>query len=194
MTGPSSYLLVGLGNPGKRYQFTRHNIGFMVADRLVEKYHNALWTKTDRYETCNILIDDKPVVIAKPLTYMNNSGVAVAELMVCSKIPADHLLVILDDFYLPYGNLRIRSKGSDGGHNGLASIIEQLDSTAFARLRVGIGRDDIADAAEFVLSEFGDDERSALPDVIERCSEACAYFLAQGLNETMNRFNRTLID
>lgn len=183
------YLLVGLGNPGHNYEKTRHNIGFMVADKIAEletarfqqQYKNSLLAK---FRT-----DGKDVVLAKPLTYMNRSGDAVSELITNLKLSFDNLLVILDDFNLPFGKLRIRSKGSDGGHNGLASIIYQLQSDLFPRLRIGIGQENIDDTVKFVLSDFEAEEAKMLPEIIDKAAAAAMSWVREGVHTTMNKFN-----
>ncbi len=120
---------------------------------------------------------------------MNGSGEAVVELAQQFKIPHSNLLVIFDDFNLPFGKLRSRSKGSDGGHNGLASVIQELGSNNFSRLRVGIGKDNLADTVEFVLSKFSKKEKKELPGLINLAAEACLHFVSEGIYKTMNKFN-----
>ncbi|HEX9655086.1 MAG TPA: aminoacyl-tRNA hydrolase [bacterium] len=183
-------LLVGLGNPGIAYKGTRHNLGFSVVDALAGELGVRL-----NYEKENVYIigqgccNGRPVILAKPQTYMNRSGTAVNELLHMFDTTLADLLVIVDDFNLAFGKLRFRSKGSDGGHNGLASIIATVGSTDFPRLRIGIGRESIADPVHFVLSKFDEAERKELNDVIDKCVQACRSFVVEGINIAMNRFN-----
>ena len=185
----SSYLFVGLGNPGEKYEATRHNFGFMVIDELARVHNGQQISKNRKYILLQIQIAEHDILLAKPLTYMNRSGIVVKEVVEKFNFPLKKLLVIVDDFNLPFGKLRLRSKGSDGGHNGLLSIIYELGSRSFPRLRVGIGIDDKVDPARFVLSNFKKKERIELPNLIERSAEACISFVTQGLNKTMNQFN-----
>jgi PTH1 family peptidyl-tRNA hydrolase len=130
-----------------------------------------------------------PAMLAKPQTFMNRSGAAVSELCGIFEIALSDLLVIVDDFNLPFGKLRLRSKGSDGGHNGLASIIDELGTSDFARLRVGIGKEFIDDTVDFVLSPFDKLERVDLKVILDQCVQACTSFVVEGINKAMNRYN-----
>ncbi len=183
-------MLVGLGNPGREYADTRHNIGFMVIDHLAQQEDVRLAKTSTTYISGTGNIAGRSVVLAKPLTYMNRSGLAVLRMVERYAVPLDRLLVILDDFNLPFGRLRIRAKGSDGGHNGLASIIDFLSSSAFPRLRIGIGNDTLSDAVEFVLSPFEPEEQRRLPELIDHASDACRSFVEHGIQRTMNIFNQ----
>ena len=147
-------MLVGLGNPGFRYKRTRHNIGFLVIDHLKKTNESSTPVKKKNYRFTKIVFSEQSVILVKPQAYMNRSGEAVVELVQQFKIPRNNLLIIFDDFNLPFGKLRARSKGSDGGHNGLASVIHELGSSDFPRLRIGIGRDNLTDTIKFVLSKF----------------------------------------
>lgn len=183
------HLLVGLGNPGAKYAKTRHNIGFMVADKIAELEETSFHQKYKNSLLTEFRLNGKDVVLAKPLTYMNRSGDAVLELVDNFNLSLANLLVILDDFNLPFGTLRIRSKGSDGGHNGLASIIYHLQSNLFPRLRIGIGQESIVDSMKFVLSNFTAAETKALPAIINKAGEAAMNFVTDGVHTTMNKFN-----
>lgn len=186
------YLIAGLGNPGKEYGSTRHNVGFMVIDALAERLQASLHAGKGEYR----LSDPAPipggareVVLLKPLTYMNNSGVAVREVVQYFKFELRHILIILDDFELPFGTLRIRAKGSDGGQKGLRSIIQHLGTNAFTRLRLGIGNALNQNATHFVLSQFSKAERQALPDLVEKAADAALDFCAHGASYAMNHYN-----
>lgn len=180
---------MGLGNPGFRYKRTRHNIGFLIIEHLKKTNESSAPVKKRNYTFSKTVFGEQSVILAKPLTYMNRSGEAVVELAQQFKIPPGNLLVIFDDFNLPFGKLRARSKGSDGGHNGLASVIHKLESSDFPRLRVGIGRDNLTDTIKFVLSKFNKKEKKELPGLIKLAADACLHFVAEGILKTMNKFN-----
>ncbi len=180
---------MGLGNPGFRYKRTRHNIGFLIIDHLKKINESSPLVKKRNYRFNKTVFGERSVILAKPLTYMNRSGEAVVELAQQFKIPPGNLLVIFDDFNLPFGKLRARSKGSDGGHNGLASVIHEFGSSDFSRLRVGIGKDNLTDTVEFVLSKFNKKEKKVLPGLIDLAADACLHFVAEGIYKTMNKFN-----
>lgn len=185
------YLLVGLGNPGANYRETRHNLGFMVVDEIASR-RNANFRSDSNSLTADFLEGDQKVILAKPLTYMNKSGIAVSGLLNKFKIPLNHLLVITDDFNLPFGKLRLRTGGSDGGHNGLASVITQLGTRDFPRLRIGIGQERMSDTVGFVLSEFNRTEKKHLPEVIERAADASLAFVDNSITQVMNKYNVNL--
>jgi len=184
-------LIVGLGNPGPRYRQTRHNIGFMVLDRLAGRLGAPSWREKYSAETAEANHRGERLVLLKPLTYMNRSGTAVAQ---AARNNADDfardLLVVVDDVNLPLGRLRLRGGGSAGGHNGLKSLIEHLGTPEFPRLRIGVGeagpRDDLAD---HVLSKFRKDEWPEVEAAIDRAADAVLSFIEQGLERAMNSFN-----
>jgi len=184
-------LVVGLGNPGPRYAGTRHNVGFDAVDRLAER-HGAQWAAAPR--GAEALVANWRMggaIFAKPLTFMNLSGVAVVALLQFYKIDPADLLVIVDEVQLETGRLRIRPSGSAGGHNGLKSIIGSLGSDGFPRLRIGVGRgDNRRDLADHVLAKFDADERDTIVDAINRAADAAEVFVSNGPAEAMNRFNR----
>lgn len=188
-------LVVGLGNPGRDYAGTRHNIGFAVLERLAAKYEGSFKRKW-RFaaEVAEIALDDGgKLVLAKPQTYMNRSGVAVAGMLQWLKIAPAELLVVVDDADLPLGQLRLRESGGSGGHNGLRSIIDALGgSEEFARVRVGIGRRGAAgeDITGHVLGRFAAVEREEAAAAAEEAAEAVACCVKEGLTKAMNRFNR----
>ncbi len=183
-------LIVGLGNPGTEYENNRHNIGFMVVDQFLAKKRGKYTEEKPLYHLATVRIKGQHLCIAKPQTYMNLSGEAVKTLAQRLDIITEEILVVADDFALPFGKLRVRKQGSDGGHNGLASIIEELGTTAFRRLRLGIGPcpEDIR-AEDFVLEEFCKEELDKLPDFIKlgvRCIETTLYC---GIDAAMNEYN-----
>lgn len=181
--------IVGLGNPGNQYAGTRHNIGFMVVDRLAQ-LHSAPAPKA-RFKSLvtEITIGSEKVVLLKPQTYMNLSGDAVRLMGSWYKLYADEILIVLDELDLPFGTLRLRERGSAGGHNGLSSVIQQLGSNEFPRLRVGIGRGQSATA--HVLAKFSEPELRELPEVIGRAVDASTIWVEQGAVAAMNRINVT---
>jgi PTH1 family peptidyl-tRNA hydrolase len=185
-------LVVGLGNPGREYERTRHNVGFMVLDEIARRrglefssgQPNA-WTAKLRGE------GGAPVaVLAKPSTFMNLSGHAVTTLKGFYKIETPEILIITDDVNLPLGRLRARARGSEGGHNGLRSVAEQLGTLEYARLRIGVGRGDgRRDLADHVLAGFDADEREEITRAVERAADAADVFIADGIVKVMNTFN-----
>lgn len=186
--------IIGLGNPGSMYDGTRHNVGFDVAEKLARELTIAFKPGKGEYLYAKCSFKNQEIVIAKPLTYMNESGVAVADIQERFDVPLEQLLVVCDDFQLPLGQLRLRAGGSDGGHNGLYSIIYQLQSDGFPRLRCGIGSvslpKDKSLKADFVLDQFAPDEAKAVREMIERSKDACLSFVTNGLAQTMNIFNK----
>lgn len=190
-----SHIVVGLGNPGAGYEHTRHNVGFFVIDELVGRWKTRLRTGEGDYLRGLAHFQGHDVVIAKPLTYMNNSGIAVRDLIEQNALSPDRLLVICDDFALPLGTLRVRSQGSDGGHNGLASVIMELGTDVFARLRCGIQHDEMPPKemmADFVLSPFGETEWDAVRTMTLRAADAVQEFVVSGIDRTMNIYNTNL--
>jgi PTH1 family peptidyl-tRNA hydrolase len=186
-----SSLVVGLGNPGERYKNTRHNLGFEVVDSLAKRMKRSFKPGKGEYLFCEILEEGEgKVLLMKPLTYMNSSGQAVADALDHFKLSRENLLVLCDDANLPLGKIRIRDKGSDGGHKGLKSIIYHLNSISFARLRMGIGEPpEDMELEDFVLREFDSEEREAVEKMIERACAAVEYALTWGLEYAASRFN-----
>ena len=186
-------MVAGLGNPGPRYAATRHNVGFAVAHRLVDRLKArpleqnaayAAWRADGRGAA------GRDVAIVTPLRFMNRSGEALAEFGRRHGLVAQDSLVVVDDVYLPLGRLRLRARGSDGGHNGLASIIEALGNDAFPRLRIGVGRGESeTDLVDHVLAAFDEEERPTLEGALERSTEAALLWAAEGITAAMNRFN-----
>ncbi|MGN0664348.1 MAG: aminoacyl-tRNA hydrolase [Negativibacillus sp.] len=190
-SGPVEYLIVGLGNPESKYLHTRHNAGFLAIDRIGEK--SGIAVDRMKYKALSGVgqIGGKRVLLMKPQTYMNNSGEAVQEAMSFYKIPAEKVLVIFDDVSLDVGKMRIRRKGSDGGHNGIKSIIQLCGSENFPRIKIGVGKKPHPgyDLADWVLSRFTEDERKALSPVFDQSWESVKLFLDGQLDKAMNQFN-----
>lgn len=187
--GTERFLIVGLGNPGKRHRFNRHNIGFMAVDRLVEM--NDI--KLDRVKFNALVgtghVGKRQVLVAKPQTFMNRSGSSVNSLLRFFKIPNEFLLVIYDEIDLPFGTIRIREKGGSGGHNGMRSIIDFI-GPEFSRIRLGVGRPPgQMDAAKYVLKDFNAEERNVLEELLDTAADAVESFVTFGVSESMNRFN-----
>ena len=185
----SKFLIVGLGNPGKSYDRTRHNIGWQVVDRLAD---NAGWAGRGRQRDASSVIVGRhkglDLTLVKPLTHMNDSGLAVRKVLARANAPLTDLLVVADDFALPFGKLRFREGGSHGGHNGLRSIIDELENEKFSRLRIGIGDPDHS-AIDHVLSTFGPGEAARLDELIDAAADAVEAWAREGTNKAANRFN-----
>ncbi len=183
-------LIVGLGNPVLAYRHNRHNVGFMVVDTLADKLEIPLKRVKFKAQIGNGKLGDIPIIIAKPLTFMNNSGEAVAPLVRYFKVPLERLLVIHDDMDLPLGTLRMRPSGGSAGHNGMLSIFDKLGTNAIPRLRVGIGRPPgRMDPADYVLQDFSRSEEELLNMVITQACEAALAFITTGLEKAMNTYN-----
>jgi len=186
-------VVVGLGNPGPKYATTRHNMGFLVVGRVAERCRCTFAEQRYRADVARTRRDGRSLVFVKPRTFMNESGSSVgpAAVSLCAPDLSD-LLIVLDDVYLEFGRLRLRRGGSDGGHNGLASVLTQLGTTEVARLRVGIGGANAVDRIEYVLGEFTLEERDELPTLIEQASDAVMMWFYSGINTAMNEVNRFL--
>jgi PTH1 family peptidyl-tRNA hydrolase len=181
-------LVVGLGNPGRDYEGTRHNVGFDTVDKVAERWaiRWRLWKSIVEVATAG----DREAILAKPKTFMNLSGEAVARISAFHKVQPSEILVIVDEAQLPLGRLRLRASGSAGGHNGLKSVIQYVGQE-FPRLRIGIGRGDPQwDLSDHVLASFRSDEREIIREAIDRAADAVETFLEDGLAVAMNRFNR----
>lgn len=184
------WLVVGLGNPGNRYALTRHNVGFMVAD------HIAMSLKAGSYrESCHSLLaeSDAPrekVVLAKPMTFMNLSGKAVSLCLDRFSLQPENLIVVHDDIDLEFGRVKIRNRGGHGGHNGMRSIMKEIDNRDFLRIKIGIGRPpEGVDPADYVLSRFRGEEENIIGAAVERAAEAVMLIVEEGPTKAMNRFN-----
>src|SRR5664279_3200429 len=189
---PETYLIVGLGNPGARYENTRHNVGFRVVERLTQK-HGLSFGKTEHHaQTASGTILGKRVLLAKPMTYRNASGEAVQPLVSFYKIEPDHILIVGDDIDLPLGTLRLRKSGSSGGQNGLKHILQRLGTQEIARARFGVGRPPgHKQAADHVLAPFKGDEAILAAEVIDRAAQAVEAWLTEGIEMAMTRYNGT---
>lgn len=188
------YSIVGLGNPEQRYSLTRHNIGFQVVDVLAGSFRSGFKKGKGEYLEAKTAISDRTVLLAKPQTYMNRSGIAVSHLMRYYKIPTENLLVVLDDLDLPFGTFRFRKKGGDAGNKGLKSIIEQLGTQEFNRLRIGIrNRDIIRNPSSYVLSNFNRKEQKVLDQIHDTALNAVISWLSAGIIPAMNEFNKHFI-
>lgn len=165
-------LIVGLGNPGKKYEHTRHNAGWMAVDRFVEK-HRGKWTEPSRlYQQATVRVHGKSVVVIKPLTYMNDSGLAVKHALVAYKMNVNDLLVVVDEFNFPVGQVNLKQKGSDGGHNGMSSIIQEIGTEHFRRLRLGIGRDfGPGELVDYVLTNFPEEQSNMVTTMLTAALE-----------------------
>lgn len=186
------YIIVGLGNPGRRYAGTRHNAGYDAIDALADRYRIDVETVRFQGLIGKGSIEGHPVVLAKPTTFMNLSGQCVRELVNFYKIDEkSELIVIYDDISLPPGQLRVREKGSAGGHNGIKNIIAHLGGQEFLRIKVGIGEKPAGyDLADYVLSRFSKDERAALDGALERAADAAVCLITDGAVAAMNEYNR----
>ena len=189
-----NYLVVGLGNIGAEYAATRHNMGFMVLDAWAQA-SNAVFTVGRYGATTEINFKGRKFTLLKPSTYMNLSGKAVRYWLQKTRIPQENLLVVVDDFAIPFGTLRMRKRGSAGGHNGLKSIDYELVSDDYARLRVGTGNGGFAEGhqVDFVLGELLLEEKRMLPLVLERAVEAIKCYGTDGIDRAMTRFNRAVV-
>ncbi len=185
------YLITGLGNIGPEYVNTRHNIGFQVLDALAEK-KEIPFAPNRLGDTATFRIKGRSVLLLKPSTFMNRSGKAVHYWLEKEKIPREHLLIITDDINLPFGTLRLKTKGSDGGHNGLADVQQTLQTTNYNRLRIGLGSDfPKGRQVEYVLGSWNEEESKAMPERLNRCIDLVESFVLQGVNITMNTYNNT---
>jgi peptidyl-tRNA hydrolase, PTH1 family len=190
MTLESTYLLIGLGNPGREYRDNRHNFGFMLIDRLIVrlnargmKVHSKAIITTATYQ-------DRKLILAKPQTYMNLSGQSIQGLVNFYKLPFENVLVAFDDLDLPFGTIRLRPGGGAGGQKGFASAIEKLGTKDIARLRLGIGRPPgRVDPAAYVLQDFSREEMKTLSEIVDRAADAALTFVVEGLDKAMNKYN-----
>ncbi len=189
--GKPEFIIAGLGNPGKEYEYSRHNAGFLCLDILCNKYG----IKTDRVKyrslTCTAVIEGHSCLVMRPQTYMNSSGEAIKEAADFYKIPPEKVIVIYDDISLPTGTLRIRKKGSAGGHNGIKSIIWQLNTDVFPRLKLGVGdrKDKDDDLKDYVLGKFSKADTDTLKKTMEKAVDALKYILDGDTDGAMSRYN-----
>jgi len=183
------WLVIGLGNPGREYERSRHNVGFLVVDELARRHGGRVTDRAAKSLTRRVRSGERELVLAKPQTWMNLSGEAAKALRTKYGVPLERLLVVHDELDLPFGRLRIRSGGSSAGNHGLDSLITSFGTKTFPRIRVGVGRP-VGDAVDYVLSPFTDAERAQLPDLVGRVADAVEYTVAQGLERAMTEFNR----
>ena len=189
----SMRIIIGLGNPAREYQATRHNIGFDTIIRLSDEYNIPLDFKKHKAICGRGYIGGEKVVLAQPQTYMNLSGESVRELVDFYKVTNEEIIVIYDDVALDVGQLRIRPKGSAGGHNGIKSIIAHLGTQEFPRIRIGVGeKPKNWDLADYVLGRFADEEQPVIREALGRAANACKCIITDGIEEAMNRYNRRL--
>jgi len=190
----SPFILVGLGNPGREYRDTRHNVGFMAIDRLCTTFGIKLSRLQSKALVGNGVYEGHKIVLAKPQTFMNLSGQAVSSLMRFYRIPQSQLLVFYDEIDLPVGTIRIRQEGGSAGNRGLTSIIEQLGTQEFPRLRIGVGRPPgQKEAADYVLKSFAKNDMEIISIVLDRVVDAARVFIGDGLEAAMNQFNGTVL-
>jgi len=186
----NTFLLIGLGNPGREYRDNRHNAGFMLIDRLAVRLNARGMKLQSKAIVISAIYQDKKLIFAKPQTYMNLSGHSVQGLANFYKLPLDNLLVAHDDLDLPFGTIRLRPGGGPGGQKGVASAIERLGTKDFARLRIGIGRPPgRMDPADYVLQDFSDEEMKTLSENLDHAADAVLLFVMEGLDRAMNKYN-----
>lgn len=191
--GDDRFLIVGLGNPGRAHLYNRHNVGFMVADRLATHHGIELKRVQNKAIVGSGRIADRPVIVAKPQTFMNLSGEAIGPLVNYYRIPQRNILVVYDELDIPFAVIRLREKGGAGGHNGMRSLIQHLGND-FARMRMGIGRPPgRMDPAAFVLQDFGREELPLLSEMLSTAVEAVESFVRHGIDLTMSRFNGSIV-
>ncbi len=188
-------LIIGLGNPGKKYELTRHNIGFQILDYIAGYLRVRFNPEKGDWYGVSGKYKDSEFYLMKPVTFMNNSGEAVRDFLTSNNIPLNNILVVHDDFQIPFGMIRLRTKGSDGGHNGVSSIIYHLNSMSFPRMRIGIGKDILnkEDYIDFVLSDFNKKEISQLNELIPIYKDCILSFLSEDIKVTMNKFNKNFL-
>lgn len=190
-----TFLLVGLGNPGREYRDTRHNFGFMLIDRIAVRLNARGMKVQSKAIVTDAVYEDRKLILAKPQTYMNLSGQSVQGLVHFYKIPLTNIMVLSDDLDIPFGTIRIRPAGGPGGQRGLSSVIESLGTKDFARLRLGIGRPPgKMDPANFILQNFSRDEMKTISEILDRAADAVFEFVKNGLDMSMNKFNGGIKD
>jgi len=190
MTSDNSYLLIGLGNPGREYRESRHNVGFMLIDRIAVRLDARGMKVQSKAIVMTALYEDRKLILAKPQTYMNLSGQSVQGLIHFYKLPLTNVLIAHDDLDIPSGTIRIRPGGGPGGQRGMASTIEQLGTKDFPRLRIGIGRPPgRMDPSAYVLQDFTRDEMKSISEILDRAADAALEFVVNGLDKAMNKYN-----
>ena len=185
-----TFLLVGLGNPGREYRETRHNIGFLLMDRLAVNLHARFTRLQSKALVASTTYQEQKIILAKPQTFMNLSGQSVQGLIHFYKLPLTHILIAHDDLDLPPGTIRIRPDGGSAGQKGMSSILERLGTDEFPRLRLGVGRPPgQMQAPDYVLQDFSNGERILISETLNRAMEAALTFVTEGLNAAMNKYN-----
>lgn len=195
MAEQAPVVVVGLGNPGSQYQHTRHNIGFMVIEALAQR-HGVVLKSDKQFEAVmgRFKLAGQPVILAQPQTFMNRSGESIAKISRYYHCPPPQILVVVDDTAIPFGRLRYRPSGSAGTHNGLKSMVAQLSSSDFPRLRVGVGGPPAGwDLSDYVLGRFNADESKHLPQIVSVCADSIEYWLQHGTSQTMNHYNAQVL-
>ena len=183
------YIICGLGNPGKEYEATRHNMGFLTVDLLAQKLGISIRTLKFKALIGEGRIGTEKVLLVKPQTYMNLSGESLREIVSYYKVPMEDLIVVYDDIDLPVGGLRIRPFGSSGTHNGMRSVIYQLQSDRFPRIRIGTGNNGQIPLASFVIGKWTEEERPLIAEAVEKAADACVMIVEEGIEKTMNKYN-----
>lgn len=195
MTPEQTYLLIGLGNPGREYADTRHNFGFMLVDRLAVRLNARGMKVQSKAIVTNASYEERKLILAKPQTYMNLSGQSVQGLVHFYKLPMNNVMILSDDLDIPFGTIRIRASGGPGGQRGLSSILERLGTKEVPRLRLGIGRPPgRMDASNYVLQNFSRSDMQAISEILDRAADAVLAFVSHGLNKAMNEFNGDVRD
>lgn len=190
-----TFLLIGLGNPGREYKDNRHNVGFMLIDRIAVRLNARGMKVQSKAIVMTSTFEERKLILAKPQTFMNLSGQSVQGLIHFYKIPFTNVMVLSDDLDIPFGTIRIRASGGPGGQRGLSSILEKLGTKEVPRLRIGIGRPPgRMDPANYVLQNFPRDEMNSVSEILDRAADATLEFVANGLNAAMNKFNGDAID
>jgi peptidyl-tRNA hydrolase, PTH1 family len=190
-------LIAGLGNPGEKYTNTRHNIGFLILDHIAGSLHLDYSLKSSSYEAACGSSGQNKFILLKPMTFMNRSGSAILKFMNDYKEEISDILIIVDDFNIPLGTIRVRKGGSDGGHNGIADIIEKFDTMEFPRMRIGIGLEEPVlkpDFIDFVLGDFTPDEMRIIKELMPQYEDCVISFIDYGILHTMNKFNKNFLD
>lgn len=185
------WAVVGLGNPGKKYAASRHNVGFLLIQRFGDKLNVKLKKRKYSAKAAQVELENTPVLLVKPWTYMNNSGIAVKQLLEYSGVKLNRMLVLYDDLDIPLGEIRIRKSGGPGTHKGMASIVKEIGSTEFPRIRIGIGPlPPGAHATDYVLADFSREEQRVLDDCLVKTEESVMHIVADNIEKAMTRFNR----
>ena len=193
MPPETTYLLIGLGNPGREYRDNRHNVGFMLIDRLAVRLDARGMKVQAKAIVTTAAYQERRLILAKPQTYMNLSGQSAQGLLNFYKVPMENMLIAHDDLDIPFGTLRIRPKGGPGGQGGMASTIEQLGTNGFARLRIGISRPPgRMDPAAYVLQDFSKEDMKMLSAIIDRAADAALEFVVNGINMAMTKYNGSI--